>query len=587
MFIMPRYRFRRIATMWLFALLTLSLAAQSARKDVFVLFNQPPQAAQLKRVQNAGGQITHQYWLVPAVAAQIPEQAIPALSQAPGIQRIEPDLKIYKTNFNYDRVWGVSRIKAPFAHNLQLLGQTVNVAVFDSGIDYLHPELKDVYAGGRDYINNDLDPKDDEGHGTHVSGTIAAYYTGNGVTGVAPRVNLFALKILGADGSGSYSNMVKALEWSILNGMQVINHSYGSSQDPGLTVQQAYDNAYDAGILHIASAGNSGRRNGRGNTVGYPARYESVVAIAATDIYDDRASFSSTGPDVELAAPGVNITSCRLGGGYVAYNGTSMAAPHVTGVVALLFQLGVPDTNGDGLIHTEIRERLQQTATDLGDPGRDTFYGFGLVNLKKAVTAGPVDAYPQLTVTDPVDGVYLPSGTTVTFTATATDNEDGDLTSAIVWTSSIDQALFTGGSFTYALSDGTHDISATVTDSAGQTATVNRTVNIGIEEPATPIASVTAVNLTTTGGRNSDKHLNVFIQVDDNTAAPVANATVNIELKRDGTLVATGNGITDVNGTLLFELKNATSGTYTVTVTSLTAPGYLWDGLTPPNSLTK
>ena len=158
---------------------------------------------------------------------------------------------------------------------------------------------------------------------------------------VAQKGELYDRKALGAGGSGSDSDVIAASQWAVTNGIQVNNNSYGSSRDPGVTVKAAFDNAYAAGVLHVAAAGNSGNPRGRGNNVIYPARWESVIAVAATDGDDERASWSSTGPDVELAAPGVGINSTLLGGGYDEDKGTSMASPHVAGTAAWVIAAGI------------------------------------------------------------------------------------------------------------------------------------------------------------------------------------------------------------------------------------------------------
>lgn len=147
----------------------------------------------------------------------------------------------------------------------------------------------------------------------------------------------------------------------------------------GIIVQAAFDNAYSAGLLIVASAGNSGKPTGRGDNVGYPARYASVIAVADSNSSDIRASFSSTGPDVELTAPGVAINSTKLGGGYVEYSGTSMASPHVAGTAALV--LG----KTSGLSNVGVRAILTSTAQGLGTLGRDSFYGYGLVRADLAL----------------------------------------------------------------------------------------------------------------------------------------------------------------------------------------------------------
>ncbi|NBP24203.1 MAG: peptidase S8 [Proteobacteria bacterium] len=265
-----------------------------------------------------------------------------------------------------------------------MLGTGVRVAVVDTGIDYLHPDLAANFAGGYDFVNNDADPMDDNGHGTHVSGTIAAVRNGTGVLGAAPEADLFALKVLGSSGSGSWSGILSALDWCAANRVAVANFSLGSSSYPGTTVEAGFDNAAKAGVLLVAAAGNSGAGT---DTVNYPGKFASVIAVGSTTSTDLVSSFSSTGPDVELAAPGSLIYSTTLGGGYGTLSGTSMATPHVTGVAALVVAAGIGDANGDGFINDDVRQLLQSTAQDLGAAGRDPIYGFGLVDAEAAVAA--------------------------------------------------------------------------------------------------------------------------------------------------------------------------------------------------------
>jgi subtilisin/minor extracellular protease Epr len=159
--------------------------------------------------------------------------------------------------------------------------------------------------------------------------------------------------------------------------MQVASMSLGGPTS-STSLKNACDAAYNANVLLVAAAGNSGRANGRGNNVLYPANYSSVIAVAASDSSDRRASWSSTGPAVELTAPGVNITSDRLGGGLINNSGTSMACPHVSGAAALVIASGVSGA-------ASARSRLVSTAKDLGASGRDPLYGYGLVDCQKAV----------------------------------------------------------------------------------------------------------------------------------------------------------------------------------------------------------
>jgi subtilisin len=201
------------------------------------------------------------------------------------------------------------------------------------------------------------------------------------------------MKVLGASGGGSYSDIVAALDWlaawSNVNGkrIQVASFSLGSARDPGTIVKAAFDNAYNNyNILSFGAAGNSGNVGGGGDRVIYPARWDSVVAVAATDRGDRRASFSSTGPAVELAAPGVNIWSAQPSNGnsYGYMSGTSMATPHVSGAAALVIaQVGTSAKNSD------IRTRLDTSARDLGSTGRDQQYGYGLVDPLSSTNTPP------------------------------------------------------------------------------------------------------------------------------------------------------------------------------------------------------
>ncbi len=358
----------------------------NAGRRVLIGFRGRPDAAV---VQGAGGRVRYVYRLVPAVAATIPEAAINLLRARPGVAYVEPDVQVRAIDAELDNSWGVQRIGAGAAHDGGNKGGGVRVGILDTGIDYTHPDLDGNYAGGYDFVNGDPDPRDDHGHGTHVAGIVAAEDNGAGVVGVAPAARIYALKVLDAGGSGYSSDIVAALEWCVNNGIRVTNNSYGSVPLPLLdaldiggstTMKDAFDRSAAAGVVHVAAAGNSGNFLGIGDNEASPARYESVIAVAATDRNNGRASFSSTGPDVELAAPGVSVYSTMRGGGYGAMSGTSQASPHVAGAAALAIAAGVQD----------VRRRLQTTAQDLGVPGRDWQYGYGLVDARRAAASGLV-----------------------------------------------------------------------------------------------------------------------------------------------------------------------------------------------------
>ena len=321
-------------------------------------------------------EILHKYKVVNAVAARLSGDRINQLSKNPKI-KIERDSQVKITDTELDNSWGVKQIGAGIAQAEGITGAGVKVAIIDTGINYTHPELAAVYKGGYDFVNNDADPMDDNGHGTHVAGIIAAADNGVGVVGIAPNVELYAIKVMDANGSGSWSVILAGLDWAVANGVQITNNSYGG-QDYSSIVEAAFQNAWNNGILSIAAAGNSGGDSTKDTTL-YPARYNSVMAVAATDTNKVRTSFSSTGPATEISAPGLNINSTWLGGGYKVLSGTSMASPHVVGVAALV-KSAHPDWD-----NKTIRGQLDAGADDLGITGYDNLYGFGLVNALKAV----------------------------------------------------------------------------------------------------------------------------------------------------------------------------------------------------------
>lgn len=370
----------------------LSLLGQPGKPDkqnFLILFEEFPGAAEKNFIRNQGGEVKNAFTIVPALSVRLPDVAIERVRNRPGVKAVEIDAKIKAHEIQ--NTWGVLRIGCETLHDgtyqegaAPETGAGVRVAVVDSGIDYSHSELMWNYAGGYDFVNNDSDPADDQGHGTHVAGTVAAARDTLGVVGVAPEVDLYGLKVLDSTGSGSYSWIISALDWCVANNIHVANFSLGSDGYPGTTVEAAFANAANAGIVLVASAGNAGSGE---DTVGYPAKFSSVIAVASTTSSDTRSSFSSTGPDVELAAPGSSIYSTVIGGGYGTKSGTSMAAPHVSGVAALLLGAGISDANGNGRVNDDLRLVLQSTTEDLGTSGLDNEFGYGLIDAKAAVLA--------------------------------------------------------------------------------------------------------------------------------------------------------------------------------------------------------
>ena len=329
------------AWLWMFlaALLVFNLAISSAwaqpvvRVNVLIAFNRQPGPPEQALVRRAGGDIKYTYSLVPAIAASLPEAAIEGLRHNPNVTVVELDGQVQVADAELDNTWGVRHIGAGMVHASGNRGGGVRVGVLDTGIDTDHPDLSYDPACSASFVASET-IEDGHGHGTHTAGTVAALDNGTGVVGMAPQATLCIYKVLNNSGNGSYSDIIAALERAVADGVQVTNNSYGGSGDPGTTVKAAFDNAYAAGLLHVAAAGNRGAPDGTGENCIYPARWDSVIATAATTASDARAGFSSTCPEVELAAPGDQINSTLPDGGYGLLSGTSMASPHVAGSAA-------------------------------------------------------------------------------------------------------------------------------------------------------------------------------------------------------------------------------------------------------------
>ena len=375
-------------------------AENSDKVDVLVSFDRTPGPAEEKIIRAFGGTVSYTYRITPAIAATLPQAAVNGILHNPHVTAVELDSEVYATATELDNSWGVKRIGAGIVHNGGNKGLGIKIGIIDSGVNYTHPDLDGVYAGGYDFVQDDNDPMDVYGHGTHVAGTACAEENGFGVVGVAPGCALYALRVLNNSGVGSWGRTIAAMDWAVANDLQVVNLSLGSSKNPGTAVKTAFDNVEAAGVVIVAAAGNSGNTAGKGSNIIYPAKYASVIAVGATDSTDTRASFSSTGSELEIMAPGVSVLStwndstsssnpqpiCVGGVCYYKYgSGTSMASPHVAGVAALVIAKGITDENGNNRINDEVRQIMNSTARDLGTAGRDPQYGYGLVDAVAAV----------------------------------------------------------------------------------------------------------------------------------------------------------------------------------------------------------
>jgi serine protease len=608
----------------LVAMMILAVAAHAAEQTrVWVVFKPNQKATVRAALAQASGFIHYEFDDLRAFAVTVPAQALEALGRNPNIEFIEDDpireLYVQTIPYGIDKVqardvWdanrdGVVDSGAP-------TGAGCKVCVIDSGVYTAHEDLAGLNISGESGTPTAWNV-DGCGHGTHVVGTVVAANNTLGVVGVTPgTAPIYMVKVFGDDCGWAYSSdLVFAARRCQAAGAKIISMSLGGSLK-SRTEERAFNDLYNQGVLSVAAAGNSG-----GTQKSYPASYSSVISVAATDQNDVVASFSQKNDQVELAAPGVGVWStvpwldantltvdgvtyygnwienaargtasgalvdgglcdsvgswngkvvlCRRGSisfndkvknvqngggvaaviynnvsgnffgtlgsgnssaipaislskedgdylvgnklgfngsvvsqsqkpgsGYEAWDGTSMATPHVAGVAALIWSADVNRSN------VEIREALQQTAKDLGPAGKDNAYGYGLVQAKDAlVFLGGGSPPPP------------PSGATT--------------------------------------------------------------------------VSVVSITYSMQGGKNKDKDIVITLTVRDNLDNPVGGASVSIDLYRNSSRVSSGTGTTSSSGILSFIYRNAPSGTYTTTVTNVSADGLTWDGVTPPNSFTK
>jgi subtilisin len=326
------------------ALVALALAERrarsaAARRHKIVVFEPRVAPEDYPRlVQGFGGRIVRSLPIADAVVAVLPseEAKVKLLARRPEVSSVEEDSSVAlcgaEPQKNDEIPWGVARVEAPDSWSYAT-GDGVKVGVIDTGADLGHPDLRPNLRGGVNLVRRGRPPWDDAGHGTHVTGIIAAAKNGLGVVGVAPRAHLYAVKAFDAWGYGRLSAVLEGLQWCVEQKMQVINLSFGMTRE-SLALARAVGKAYAAGVVMVAAAGNLGRPD----SVVFPARYPEVIAVSALSRYGKLAAFSSFGPEVDLIAPGEEILSTSLRG-YRRMSGTSMAAPHVSGIVALCLEL--------------------------------------------------------------------------------------------------------------------------------------------------------------------------------------------------------------------------------------------------------
>ncbi len=361
-----------------------NLTSEGLRR-VIIGFKNPPSSRTVSALAAGGARIRYRYNLIPAVAAAVTEDQLKALQQDPSVAYVGDDVLKHTcaqelpwgvNTVNAERVWGEAE-GASHVTRPEAAGQGVEVAIIDTGAQLDHPDLAANIVGGWDIPEEDDTPQDTFGHGTHVAGIVAAVDNQVGIIGGGPKVSLYIVRV-STTGSFSVAEEIAGIEKAVQHGSNIISMSISGPQGAGEL--EACQAAWDAGALLVGAAGNNG------GTVEFPAAFDSVIAVGAVDQNLEAPSWSNRGPQLELAAPGVNILSTALDSQYDTRDGTSFGVPLVSAAAAIV--MGLHGTN-----NLETRQVLTETALDLGTPGRDNIYGFGLLDVARAAGVIAADEY--------------------------------------------------------------------------------------------------------------------------------------------------------------------------------------------------
>ncbi|MFC4450375.1 S8 family peptidase [Halorussus aquaticus] len=319
----------------------------------------------------AANDVVREFDSLDVVTVRVPKRAATALDASPNVRYVEENGTMHALAQSVP--WGVNRVDAD---RTAADGSGADVAIIDTGIDGNHPDLEANLGAGAAAVSCSsysaectYNWGDDNGHGTHCAGIAGGVDNGRGIVGVAPGVTLHAVKVLGSNGGGSYSDIAAGIEYVANQGWDVGSLSLGGSASR--TIRDAVQYADSRGVTLVAAAGNSGPCT---DCVGYPAAYPETIAVSSTNSNDDLSSFSSTGPEVDIAAPGSSIYSTYVGGGYNTLSGTSMACPHVAGAAGIL--------RAQGYSNAAAKDRLLRTAENIGLSGNEQ--GNGLLDVERA-----------------------------------------------------------------------------------------------------------------------------------------------------------------------------------------------------------
>jgi thermitase len=537
---------------------------------VLVQFKAGVSAAQARGLlQGAGGQSVREIAPIGVHIVQLPPQASPvAVARAfKGKREVafaEPDavlpLTMVPDDPFYSTTWHLPRISCPAAWDITTGSSAVTIAIIDTGVDASHPDLQPKLVPGWNFYDNNSNTADVHGHGTAVAGAAAACSNnGLGVASPAWGCKIMPIRVADANGYATISALANAVTWAADRGVRVANISFGASNHSTLGSAAQYMRS-KGGVVTV-SAGNDG-------TFVTSPDDPYVLTISATDQFDAIASWSTTGNNVDLGAPGVSVKTTLRGGGTGSGSGTSFSAPVVAGVAALVISAN------PALTATQVESILKQGADDLGNPGWDPSYGWGRLNAARAValaTGGgtpppptPADTTPpSVSFSAPTSGATV-SGT-VSVQVAATDS--GGVASVSLKVDGTDVATDTTSPYSFSWNtvtwaNGTHILTATATDAAGNSASVQRTVTVSnpVIDSLPPEVSFT---FPTTGATVSGI---VAVQV----AASDSGGVASVRLSVDGALQST-----DTSAPYSFSWDSAgwPNGTHTLMATAVDAAG--------------
>ncbi|QJD88095.1 peptidase S8 [Cohnella herbarum] len=293
------------------------------------------------------------------------------LGNDPNSKSIIPNDTLYS-----EYQWNLPEITTELGWKVTKGSPDVIVAVLDTGVQADHPDLKGRLVPGMNIVDPSKPPNDDVGHGTHVAGIIAAEVNnGEGVAGMTWFTKIMPVKVLDSSGAGSTYSVAEGIIWATDHGAKIINMSLGNYAEAEF-LHDALKYAYDHGVVLVAASGNDNTER-----PGYPAAYDEVIAVSATDPDESKAEYSNYGDYIDVAAPGTSIPSTYPGSRYAALSGTSMASPHVAALASLV------RAANSGLTNKEVMELLRRTAKDLGQSGKDKDFGYGQIDVVSALNS--------------------------------------------------------------------------------------------------------------------------------------------------------------------------------------------------------